>query len=151
MHTWARRKPPLRKGANGDFSTETNIITHLRLARQTAGGKTMEIAQETREGIQVFQVQGKIDASTADSFEESLIRSIDEGNTRLVVDMAEVDYISSVGLRVFLLAAKKLKPLDGKIVLAAMQGPIRKVFTMAAFDRILPIADTTEVAIQEMS
>jgi len=111
----------------------------------------MEIAQETREGIQVFQVQGKIDASTADSFEESLIRSIDEGNTRLVVDMAEVDYISSVGLRVFLLDAKKLKPLDGKIVLAAMQGPIRKVFTMAAFDRILPIADTTEVAIQEMS
>jgi len=111
----------------------------------------MEITEEKRRDILILHVKGKIDASTAERLERGLLQPIEQGNIRLVVDMSGVDYISSIGLRIFLMAAKKLRASGGGIALAALQEPIRKVFTMAAFDKILPLLNGVESAIEAVS
>jgi anti-sigma B factor antagonist len=58
-------------------------------------------------------------------------------NTAAVVDLSQLDYVSSSGLRVFLLAAKRLQATDGKIVLCALKDQIRQVFDLAGFSSFL--------------
>lgn len=59
-----------------------------------------------------------------------------------------MDYISSAGLRVLLMAAKKTAKLKGKVVLAALCANVKEVFDIAGFTSIFTITDTQEEAIR---
>ena len=72
---------------------------------------------ETRESDAVtLALKGRLDNASSPGFEERVLKHINAGDRRLVIDLAQLDYISSVGLRVFMLAAKRLKPAGGRIV-----------------------------------
>lgn len=103
---------------------------------------------EAREGdVVVLQVEGRLDASTAPGFEEQVLGLIDAGTRRLVIDGAKMAYISSAGLRVFLMAAKRLAPPQGKFAVGPLQQPVREVFDIAGFSSVLSIHDSRAAAI----
>jgi anti-anti-sigma factor len=106
----------------------------------------MDIGESRSGGIVTLAPQGRLDGASSGEFETRLLGHIDAGDIRLVIDMARLDYVSSVGLRVFMLAAKRLKPLGGRLVVAALQPSIQQVFDMAGFSSIFTIADTPEAA-----
>src|SRR5437763_7660145 len=94
----------------------------------------------TKDGeILVVGLKGRLDANTAPSLEEKFIGLIDSGEKRFVVEFTELDYISSAGLRVLLMAAKRLKNLSGRIVLASLKDHIKEVFDIAGFSSVLTI------------
>jgi anti-sigma B factor antagonist len=99
----------------------------------------MEITQTQQGGILVMAVKGRLDAHTSKEFETRLIAPIDQGAKQIIVDFAEMDYISSAGLRVLLLAARKLSDGDGKIALCGLKPAIKTVFDIAGFSNIFPI------------
>ena len=106
----------------------------------------MEII-ETRSGdVVTLALTGRLDGGTSGRFETSMLTHIDGGDDRLIVDMAGLDYINSVGLRVFMLAAKHAKPIGGRIVLCALQPAIRHVFDIAGFSASFAITATREEA-----
>lgn len=106
---------------------------------------------ETRDGaIVALRASGRIDHQSADAFQKALepyLANCAAGGDALVIDMARVDYVSSVGLRVLLVASKRAAAAKGKIAVAAMQATVAEVFRISRFDSILPAYDTVDAAI----
>jgi anti-sigma B factor antagonist len=99
----------------------------------------MEMTEQKRGTVVLLALKGRLDASTAGKLEEKLLGLIDGGEKQIVFNLLHLDYISSAGLRVLLMAAKKLKATNGKIVLASLKDQIREVFEIAGFSAIFPI------------
>lgn len=79
---------------------------------------------------------GRIDHANSEEFRRALGPHVDECSAegdRLVFDMAGVDYISSAGLRCFMLAAKQARAQGGTIVIAAMQPVVKEIFEISRF------------------
>ncbi len=110
----------------------------------------MDITDGGKKGnAKIISVRGRMDAVSAPDFEKRLGDWMDEGETHFVVDLGELDYISSAGLRSFLVAAKKLKAKDGQILLAALQETVKEVFEISGFSSIIPIYDSVDAALSQ--
>ena len=86
--------------------------------------------------LQLLRLFGALDGLTYLELLKVLNQSIDQDTKRIVLDMSEVDYVSSAGLRVLLQGAKSLKEIGGEIVLFAMNSTVREVFKMSGFDSL---------------
>ena len=84
-----------------------------------------------------FALAGRMDTITAPEFEESLLESL-EGVKELNLDFAELDYISSAGLRV-LLAAMKIMNKQGEMKICNVNETIMEIFDVTGFTDILTI------------
>jgi anti-anti-sigma factor len=73
----------------------------------------------------ILALSGKLDTTNAKTFEDKILGLINSGAQRLVVDLSQLEYVSSSGLRVFLLAAKRLHRSNGKIALYSLNDHIR--------------------------
>jgi anti-anti-sigma factor len=106
----------------------------------------MEIIETTADGVVTLALIGRLDGTSSLGFEARVFRQIEAGHHRMIIDMAQLDFINSVGLRVFMAAAKLLKPLDGRMVLCALQPSIQHLFDVAGLSTIFTIAATREEA-----
>jgi anti-anti-sigma factor len=111
------------------------------------GQDRMNIAESRREGNLIIAPSGRIDSSTSPVFDRHLSAVIDRGDTRLVIDLTELEYISSTGLSAFLSAAKKIRASNGRMALTGLNSRIRLVFEMSGFLRLFPIFPTVEAAL----
>lgn len=107
----------------------------------------MNITDERRGDVLVVRPEGRIDTNTSDDLDRALAGRIDGGARRLVIDMGGTDYISSAGLRVLLLAAKKLKGVSGQLVLGGMNPSVRQIFELAGFVAIFAIEPDVDRAV----
>lgn len=110
----------------------------------------MEISERKVGDVCVVELNGRLDSGTSDSLAQRLHHLIDGGERRLVIDGEKLDYISSTGLRVLLVAAKRLKAADGKIVLSSLKPHILEVFEIAGFKSIFPIYGSAGQAAQQL-
>ena len=108
----------------------------------------MDISEDRKADAVILALSGKLDATTAKTFEDRILGVINGGTQRLVVDLSQLDYVSSSGLRVFILAAKRLQTVDGKIVLCSMKDHVRQVFDLAGFSSMLSIYGSRDEAIK---
>ncbi len=100
----------------------------------------MEIKELKRENdLLTATLSGRMDAITAAEFTNQLESWIVEGRKSFIIDCGQLDYISSAGLRAILIIAKKVRGLDGKLQLAALQESVQTVFEISGFDKIIPI------------
>ncbi len=107
---------------------------------------------EARDGdVLVFALGGRLDSNTAKSLEDTLKQRLDEGNQAILLDMQGLDYISSAGLRVVLLAAKRLRSSDGRFALSSLNKDIRQVFEISGLLRILSVHDGREAALKSLT
>lgn len=95
--------------------------------------KAMQIAESRADGALVLTLTGRLDSSTAPEFGRRLSALVERGETRVAIDFAGLDYISSAGLAVLLAATKALRAKRGDIVLAGVNDRIRQVFQMSGF------------------
>ena len=107
----------------------------------------MEITEDKTGSVIILILKDRLDANTSDSLQEKLFASIDGGADRFAVNFVDLDYISSAGLRVLLLAMKKLKSIHGKIVRYALREQIQEVFDIAGFSPVFPFFDSREEAL----
>lgn len=98
----------------------------------------MEIKVETLGDVTVVVPVARVDSSTAKAFEAKVLQVVNSGVARIIVDFAEMDYISSAGLRVVLVGAKMTRA-PRKFVLCGMKPHIREVFDVSGFAKILSI------------
>ena len=108
----------------------------------------MDISEDRKADAVILALSGKLDATTAKTFEDRILGVINSGTQRLVVDLSQLDYVSSSGLRVFILAAKRLQTVDGKIVLCSMKDHVRQVFDLAGFSSMLSIYGSRDEAMK---
>lgn len=109
---------------------------------------------ETRTGkIVALGASGRIDHQSAEAFQSALepyLEGCVAGGDTLVIDMGAVDYVSSVGLRVLLMASKRATAQKGTITVAAMQPTVAEVFRISQFHRIIAAYDTVDAAVADL-
>jgi anti-anti-sigma factor len=110
----------------------------------------MDITEELVGQVFVVALKGRLDGTTSKAVEERILKVIDEGQRTIVFDLQQLDYISSVGLRVLMLAAKRLKTVGGSIVVCALQPNVKQVFDIAGFSALFRIFDTRVQAVQQL-
>lgn len=108
----------------------------------------MEIKEIKKNQVTVLMVEGRLDSGTSGTLEKNLISAIEAGEKNLVLDFTGMDYISSAGLRVLLMAAKKTNKLGGMLVLSALNPNVREVFDIAGFTNIFSIFNSLEDAVK---
>jgi anti-anti-sigma factor len=96
--------------------------------------------------IYTSRPKGRLDSSACPAFEAEVVSCLNAGNQRVLFDFSDLDYISSAGLRVVLMAAKRLKETGGRMVLCSLNDMIKEVFEVSGFDRILDIEPDAESA-----
>lgn len=107
---------------------------------------TMEISEHKTMDIVTLSLCGKLDVNSARAFQDQILARIESGERRIVIDLAQLDYISSAGLRVFVLAGKRLSGVNGKIALCSLKEPVREVFDIAGFSSLFSIYDSHDGA-----
>ena len=107
----------------------------------------MEISEVRREEIVVLRLSGRLDASTAGTLATRLRTAIDAGERRFIVDAEQLAYVDSAGLQTLLVAAKRLQPLAGRIVLSALGEPIRRIFDIAGLSMLFGIYPDESAAV----
>ncbi|MBB4264745.1 STAS domain-containing protein [Roseospira visakhapatnamensis] len=107
----------------------------------------MDILQQEEGDVLVLSPGGRLDGTTAPEFETVLLGRIGEGRTRAVIDFGRLDYISSAGLRVLLMAAKRMRQTDGRLVLCAVKAHILEVFEISGFLSIFTVETNRDAAV----
>lgn len=99
----------------------------------------MTIATETTASATIVSLQGQINSANAAAIEAEVLGLVTGGARNLVLDFSALDYISSAGLRMVLVVAKRLKQHGGQLVLCGMQPHVREVFDISGFLAILNV------------
>jgi anti-anti-sigma factor len=114
----------------------------------------MELNVRRHADAVVLQLQGRIDHFNAPAFAQALqphVAACRSGGAPLVFDLAGLEYISSAGLRVFMLAAKQAAPAGGRIALAAPQPVVREIIEISRFDLVFPLHASVEEAVAQFA
>ena len=107
----------------------------------------MEFAQEQAGEVAIVKLAGRLDSSAAQPAEENFTRVLGNGAPHLAIDMSQLEYISSAGLRVLLVVAKKVQQAKGKMVLFGLVPHVREVFSVSGFDKIFAIQPDAAAAV----
>lgn len=99
----------------------------------------MAFVHETVGTVEVIRPRGRLDSANAPELEAALRALLAGGAKQMLFDLSELDYISSAGLRVVLLAGKGLRAAQGRLVLAGVGGMVREVFEMSGFLNLFPV------------
>ncbi len=99
----------------------------------------MDVTTERQDGVLSARVDGRIDGVNVVEFEEAIRTAIEESDHAMLMDFEKPSYISSAGLRAILLTAKSLWNRDAKFALCSLSGPVREVFEVSSFDKIIAI------------
>ncbi len=106
--------------------------------------------QEQKSGDRcILRLKGRLDAISTPLTEKKVFDYINAGNYKLLLDFAQVDYISSAGMRMLLSTTKKLKSLSGKLILCNVTHNVMDVLKMSGFDHVLELARTEEDALNK--
>lgn len=106
---------------------------------------------ERKNGVLIAKPEGRIDGVNARDFHEDLNAAIGDGDSAVLVDLAAINYISSAGLRTFLLIAKTLQQRSAQFALCSLAEPIREIFEISGFDKIIAIHAAEEDALAALS
>ncbi|MFN2322948.1 MAG: STAS domain-containing protein [Trueperaceae bacterium] len=109
--------------------------------------RTLEHSVRPQGAATVVAVSGTVDAVTAPRFAEALQAEVAGGASKLVVDLADVAYISSAGLRAVLAALKAARAAGGDLRLAGAVPAVAQVFDLAGFGSILESFDDVDGAV----
>jgi anti-sigma B factor antagonist/stage II sporulation protein AA (anti-sigma F factor antagonist) len=99
--------------------------------------------------IVVTAVKGRLDSSSSPKLEEFLAGAPSEGT--LLLDFAELTYISSAGLRVVLKATKMVRGAGGTLAVCGLIPQVHEVFDVSGFSSLIPIHPSREAALATMT
>jgi anti-anti-sigma factor len=108
---------------------------------------TMEFAQEQAGEVLIVRLTGRLDSSAAPTAEQTFTGVLGAGTPHLAIDLSKLDYISSAGLRVLLIVAKKVQKAQGKVALCGLTPNVREIFAISGFDAIFSIQPDAAAAI----
>ena len=114
----------------------------------------MELSPRRFDTAVVVSPVGRIDESNVKVFETTLaphVKTCAEGQHQLILDLSRLDYISSAGLRILMIAAKNSKAQKGTFLLAAPQPLVKEVLEIGKFTTVLTIAPSLRDALAKVS
>ncbi len=113
----------------------------------------MLISPKLRGRTHVLSVAGRLDQDNCDAFRAELepyLHSATSAPHHIVLDLSGLEYVSSAGLRCFMLAARQSRGQDSRIVVAALQPMVAEIFQISRFDMVLKVYSDVDAAVQAL-
>lgn len=108
----------------------------------------MDLKPDPQDRITILRPAGRIDQNNAGDFQASLEQEIDKADSsHVVLDMSDVEFISSIGLRALMVGFKKSKAAGGALLIAALTPLVKEIFEISRFDKVLTCFDELDDAI----
>jgi anti-sigma B factor antagonist len=101
--------------------------------------------------LAVIALTGEVDLYTAPEFKQELVRLIDDGARKVVVDLTGTTFIDSTTLGVLVSGLKRLRPKGGQLVLVVTDRNIRKIFEITGLDRVFSLHHERADAVAELA
>ncbi|MGD9536713.1 MAG: STAS domain-containing protein [Alphaproteobacteria bacterium] len=115
----------------------------------------MKVDEISYADVVVLKLAGRVDQENSPALQRRLGEVVTRlGQSRmagLVIDMANVPYMSSAGLRVLMFAAKETKAASMKLAVAGLRPVVREVFQISRFDKVIPVHDKLSAALEAIS
>jgi len=114
----------------------------------------MKLESRTYADTLVVAPAGRLDHDNCEAFRAGLQPLLDRAlaaRQRIVVDLSGLEYVSSAGLRCFMLAAKQAGTQGGKIVLAALRPVVAEIFQISRFDMVFELHPSVREALAAVS
>jgi len=99
----------------------------------------MDITIQAQEGKTLVTLNGRIDTTNVDKFQQDLAPLMQGDKPDIEMDCAGMEYTSSQGLRMFLMLQKSVMARGGSLVLRNMKPQVREVFDITGFSNIIKI------------
>jgi anti-sigma B factor antagonist len=109
------------------------------------------IQTSQQESLSIITLEGFVDAHTAPQFESAVQTEIEAGRTRVIVDCARLNYISSAGLGVFMSFIEEVRELGGDIKICGLTPKVRHTFDILGFQDIFEMLDDLPSAVQRFA
>ena len=90
--------------------------------------------------------RGEIDIAAVPSFREQLRRIVDDGSSSIVVDLSEVRFIDSAGLRVLVDGLTRARRRDADLRVACPSASLRRTFEISGLDKVMAVHESVEDA-----
>jgi len=114
--------------------------------------KKMKIEETILNNVSRIKLEGRFDANTSDAVEKFIWEKIEKGRSQFVLNMENVSFISSAGLRVVIIIARELRnEHQGDLHIAVLQPSVKRVFEISGLDNILKMFDDEATATEAFS
>jgi anti-anti-sigma factor len=110
----------------------------------------MKISAIKKERGVLLAIAGRMDTVAAPQFEEACNPWLSSGEKTIVVDLTQLEYISSMGLGYLHSINKKLQGSGGRLVICGLTGMVKEVFRLSGFNKLFPAYDTAEAAFEKL-
>ena len=99
----------------------------------------MDIQEERKGQVVIVKVSGRLDSNNSSELERKISDLVDKNEKVILVDCQQLSYVSSSGLRVFLMGLKKMNAVQGKFWICSLQDMVQEVFDISGFTGIFSI------------
>jgi anti-sigma B factor antagonist len=107
----------------------------------------MDIKSQEIGDVTVIEIFGKIDTNTSPDAQRLIDEKIEGGAAKLLIDLGQVEFVSSTGLRVFLVTAKRLNGSGGSLHLCGLNETVNEIFEISGFSTILDVFPNRDEAL----
>ncbi|MDO9413884.1 MAG: STAS domain-containing protein [Pseudolabrys sp.] len=111
----------------------------------------MKISQTNNGPVTILKLEGHLDSTTSSTLQAQLLPLMEAASARVAVDMTAVEYVSSAGLRIVLMAAKKAQTSGARIAIFGLSNPVRETFEISGFSRLISIVETEVDALKALT
>ena len=108
----------------------------------------MDMLELKKNDTYILGLKGKLDAVTSPGVRTRLLELVQKGERRILLDCANLDYVSSAGLRVMFEIAAQLQALSGRLACCSVNSNVRKVFDLVELPADIPIFANEEEALK---
>lgn len=101
-------------------------------------------------GFNIVCLQGRLGVRAEQDLLDALEKAVDAADSGLILDMADVEFVSSSGLRTLMLVYKKADAAGKKLGMVQVRPAVYKIFKLTASEKMFLICDTEEAAVEAL-
>lgn len=136
-----------------EFTDQGNVLTMKKSSSSQAVPSQAQgvLVREAQQDVWIVLPHDRLDAASAPELEKSLVELLHQGCSWIVVDMAQVSYISSRGLKALVSAWRRASDDGGKLVLCAIIPRVLSIFETVGFTQIFDIYPSQDAALSAIT
>jgi anti-anti-sigma factor len=136
-----------------DFTEEGNVLTMVKNSPKLVAAPSSAAikVRQDKHGILVIAPQGQVDSLTAGELDTVISDVIDKGSAQIIVDLAEVSYISSRGLKALVSGWRKTQDKGGRFAICSVAPRVQSIVETIGFNQIFDIYPTLDDALRAVA
>ncbi|MBP7461171.1 MAG: STAS domain-containing protein [Candidatus Delongbacteria bacterium] len=110
----------------------------------------MDVKLRKKSGIAILDLAGRMDINASDSINRNIDEILEEGGRKILLNFNQIDFVSSPGLVILVSILKKIRKMQGRIVLCNLQSYVKEVFEVTQLTKVFDVFDDEPTAIDNL-